>query len=61
MKDREISGKPRNLRCFECISFAILFGLFPRGLLSSSQYSQFTKRNFKYKHKMAKGKKSQIS
>ena len=61
MKDREISGKPRNLCCFECISFAVLFGLFLRGFVCSSPYSQFVKRNFKFKHKVAKGKKSQIS
>ena len=41
MKDREISGKPRNFCCFECISFAILFGLFSRGFVNSSQSSQF--------------------
>ena len=47
MKDREISGKPRSY--FECISLAILFGLFSHGFVNSSQASQFAKRNFKYK------------
>ena len=61
MKDREISGKSPNLCCFESISFVILFDLFSRGFVNSSQSSQFAKRNFKYKHKMAKGKKSQTS
>ena len=49
MKDREISGKPRNLRYFECISFAMLFGLFSHGFVNSPQASQFAARNFKYK------------
>ena len=48
MKDREIFEKPRNLCCFEFISFAILFGLFSRGFVNSSQVSQFAKRGFKY-------------
>ena len=49
MKDREISGKSRNLCCFECISFAILFGLFSRGFVNSSQASHFAKQYFKHK------------
>ena len=49
MKDWEISGKLWNLCCFERISFAILyFGLFS-GSVTSSQASQFAKRNFKCK------------
>ena len=49
MTDREISRKPWNLCCFECISFAILFGLFSCRFVNSSQASQFAKQNFKYK------------
>ena len=49
MKDQEISGKSRNLCCFECNSFAILFGLFSRRFVNSSQASHFAKQNFKHK------------
>ena len=61
MKDREISGKSQNVCCFECISFAILFGLFSHRFVNSSQASHFAKQNFKHKVQMGKGKKSQIS
>ena len=56
MKHRENSGKPRNLCCFECISSAILLGLFSRGFVNSSQASQFAyinnleRRKFIYNH-----------
>ena len=39
----------RNLRYFECISFAMLFSLFSHGFVNSPQASQFATRNFKYK------------
>ena len=48
VKDQEISGKPRNLRYFECIPFAMSFGLFSHGFANSPQASQLATRNFKY-------------
>ena len=48
MKDWEISGKPRNLCCFEFISFAILFGLFSPWFVNSSQAKTISNINTKW-------------